>query len=231
MRRDFEYIVVGLGGWGSAAAYWLSRRAGTDVLGLEQFELGHVRGESQDHSRIIRLSYHTPAYVELAKHAFTAWAEVERDSGEQLVLKTGGLDFAPRESAIPLTNYSGSMDAAGVPYEHLDAAEIRRRWPQFAVTDDIHGLYQPESGIAMAARGNAAHVRMAREHGATLRDGAPVERLRSVGDEVAVTAGGVTYRGRRVERRAHPLRHAPAAPGDEGTGHLLRHAAPGGLPA
>lgn len=198
MRRDFEYIVVGLGGWGSAAAYWLSRRAGADVLGLEQFELGHVRGESQDHSRIIRLSYHTPAYVELAKHAYQAWAEVARDAGEQLVLKTGGLDFAPRESAIPLSNYSGSMDAAGVSYEHLDAAEIRRRWPQFAVTDDIHGLYQPESGIAMAARGNAAHIRMARAHGATIKDGAPVERLRATDNEVEVTAGGVTYRGRRL---------------------------------
>jgi sarcosine oxidase len=198
MRRDFEYIVVGLGGWGSAAAYWLSRRAGADVLGLEQFELGHVRGESQDHSRIIRLSYHTPDYVELAKHAYAAWHEVERDSGDQLVLRTGGLDFAPLKSAIPLTNYSGSMDAAGVAYEHLDAAEIRRRWPQFTVTDDIHGLYQSESGIAMAARGNAAHVRMAREHGATLKDGAPVERLRSVGNEVEVTAGGVAYRGRRL---------------------------------
>jgi sarcosine oxidase len=198
MRRDFEYIVVGLGGWGSAAAYWLSRRAGADVLGLEQFELGHVRGESQDHSRIIRLSYHTPGYVELAKHAYTAWREVERDSGDQLVLRTGGLDFAPLESAIPLTNYSSSMDAAGVSYEHLDGAEIRRRWPQFTVGDDIHGLYQAESGIAMAARGNAAHLRMAREHGATLRDGAPVERLRSVGNEVEVTAGGVTYRGRKL---------------------------------
>jgi sarcosine oxidase len=198
MKRDFEYVVLGLGGWGSAAAYWLSRRAGAEVLGLEQFELGHVRGESQDHSRIIRLSYHTPGYVELAKHAYRAWAEVAADAGEELVLKTGGLDFAPRESAIPLTNYSGSMDAAGVPYEHLDAAEIRRRWPQFTVTDDIHGLYQPESGIAMAARGNAAHIRMARAHGATLRDQAPVERLRPVGGEIEVTAGGTTYRCRRL---------------------------------
>jgi sarcosine oxidase len=198
MRRDYEYIVLGLGGWGSAAAYWLSRRAGADVLGLEQFELGHVRGESQDHSRIIRLSYHTPGYVELAKHAYTAWREVERDSGEQLVLRTGGLDFAPRESAIPLTNYSGSMDAAGVPYEHLDAAEIRRRWPQFTVTDDIHGLFQPESGIAMAARGNAAHVRMARAHGATLRDHAPVERIRPAEGEMEIVAGGVAYRCRKL---------------------------------
>jgi sarcosine oxidase len=198
MRRDYEYIVLGLGGWGSAAAYWLSRRAGADVLGLEQFELGHVRGESQDHSRIIRLSYHTPEYVELAKHAYTAWREVERDSGEQLVLRTGGLDFAPRESAIPLTNYSGSMDAAGVPYEHLDAAEIRRRWPQFTVTDDIHGIFQPESGIAMAARSNAAHLRMARAHGATLRDHAPVERIRPTEGEMEIVAGGVAYRCRKL---------------------------------
>ena len=95
MKSDYEYIVLGLGGFGSAAAYWLARRAGAEVLGLEQFELGHVRGESQDHSRIIRLSYHTPGYVELAKHAYRAWAEVERDSGEQLVLGPAGSTSAP----------------------------------------------------------------------------------------------------------------------------------------
>src|SRR5688500_12484298 len=146
-KLEYEYIVLGLGGFGSAAAYWLSRRAGAEVLGLEQFELGHVRGESQDHSRIIRLSYHTPAYVELARHAYRAWAELEKDSGEQVVLRTGGLDLAPRESAIPLSGYSVSMDAAGVPYEALDAAEIMRRWPQFRLDENIHGLFQPESGI------------------------------------------------------------------------------------
>ena len=123
MKTDFEYIVLGLGGFGSAAAYWLARRAGTEVLGLEQFELGHVRGESQDHSRIIRLSYHTPGYVELAKFAYRAWEELERDSGEQVVLRTGGLDLGPRESAIPLSSYSDSMDAAGV---ELRAARCRR---------------------------------------------------------------------------------------------------------
>ena len=175
MNRDYEYIVLGLGGFGSAAAYWLARRAGAGVLGLEQFELGHVRGESQDHSRIIRLSYHAPRYVELAKRAYRAWAEVERDAGEQLVLKTGGLDLGPRESAIPLDNYSDSMDAAGVPYERLDAREIMRRWPQWRLDDDIHGLYQAEGGIAMAARGNAAHQRLARAHGATLLDRTPVD--------------------------------------------------------
>jgi monomeric sarcosine oxidase len=194
MKRDYEYIILGLGGFGSAAAYWLAKRAGAEVLGLEQFEFGHVRGESQDHSRIIRLSYHTPAYVELAKHAFRAWLEVERDAGDRLILRTGGLDFAHRVSAIPLSNYSGSMDAAGVAYESLDADEIMRRWPPFRLTDDIHGLYQPESGIAMAARGNAAHQRMAREHGATLRDRVPVDAIRPGNGEIEVDAGGASYR-------------------------------------
>jgi sarcosine oxidase len=193
MKKDYEYIVLGLGGFGSAAAYWLSRRAGADVLGLEQFELGHVRGESQDHSRIIRLSYHTPAYVELAKYAYRAWAELEKDSGEQVILKTGGLDFAPRVSAIPLSGYSGSMDAAGVPYEALDADEIMRRWPQLRLSDDIHGLFQPESGIAMAARANAAHQRMARQHGATLLDRTPIENIRPSDGEIHITAGGTDY--------------------------------------
>ena len=198
MKTDYEYIVLGLGGFGSAAVYWLARRAGTEVLGLEQFELGHVRGESQDHSRIIRLSYHTPAYVELAKFAFRAWAEVERESGEELVLRTGGLDVGPRESAIPLSAYGDSMDAAGVPYERLDAREIMRRWPQWRLTDDMHGLFQEQSGIAMAARGNATHVRQARAHGATLLDRTPVDAIETDGGEVVVRTEDVAYRCRRL---------------------------------
>jgi sarcosine oxidase len=194
MKTDFEYIVLGLGGFGSAAAYWLARRAGTEVLGLEQFELGHVRGESQDHSRIIRLSYHTPGYVELAKHAYDAWRELEREADEQVVLRTGGLDLGPRRSAIDLSTYSDSMDAAGVSYERLDAREIMRRWPQWRLTDDMHGLYQEQSGIAMAARGNAAHVRMARAHGATLLERTPVEAIRPAGGEVEVRTADATYR-------------------------------------
>ena len=212
MKRDHEYIVLGLGGFGSAAAYWLARRAGDGVLGLEQFELGHVRGESQDHSRIIRLSYHTPGYVELAKAAYQAWSEVERDSGEPLVLRTGGLDFAPRVSAIPLANYSESMAAAGVSFESLDAREIMRRWPQFRLSDDIHGLYQSQSGIAMAARANAAHQRMAREHGATLRDRVSVGAIRPLAGEIEVEVDGTAHRCGRLVITAGAWSNAALAP-------------------
>ena len=84
-RRDWDAIVVGLGAIGSGAAYWLSRSLGDGVLGLERFAMDHANGASADHSRIIRLSYHRPDYVRLAKRAYTTWAEVETESGEQVV--------------------------------------------------------------------------------------------------------------------------------------------------
>lgn len=203
-RRDFRFLVVGLGGIGSGAAYWLSRRFGADVIGLERFDLGHVRGESQDHSRIIRLSYHAPAYVQLAKRAYESWAVLEADAGERVVLETGGLDLGPRVSAIPLETYARAMDVCHVPYERLDAREIMRRWPQWELTDDIEGLFQAQSGIAMAAKANAAHQRMAREHGATLLDRTPVSSIRQTGGEYEVVTEHGVFRCQSLAIAAGP---------------------------
>jgi sarcosine oxidase len=198
MKTDFKAIVVGLGGMGAAAAYWLARRLGGEVLGLEQFEIGHARGASQDHSRIIRLSYHTPAYVRLAHEAYTAWSVLEAEAGESLIIKTGGLDLAPRNSTVPLTPYVDSLRACGVPFELLDAAEVMRRWPSFRLTDDVQGLYQAAGGIAPAARCNAAHLRLARGHGAVLCDHVPVTSIRPRGDGMEVVTGEKVYRCQRL---------------------------------
>ncbi len=212
MRREYQYIVLGLGGLGSAAAYWLARQAGHEVLGLEQFELGHLRGESEDHSRIIRLSYHTAGYVELAKRAYQSWHLVEAEAQESLIEVTGGLDLGPRNGAIPLDPYCRSLDAAGVSYQRLSAAEIMGRWPQFRLTDEVHGIFQEDAGLVKASFANAAHRRLAREHAATLIDGAPVTAIRASGGEIDLTAGDVSYRCRRLIIAAGPwsnqaLRH------------------------
>jgi sarcosine oxidase len=191
---DYRIGVLGLGGIGSATAYWASRRLGSDVIGIEQFELGHVRGGSEDHSRIIRLSYHTPAYVELAKSAFEAWERIEVESGEPLVLRTGGLDLAPAGATIGLDSYRSSMKAAGVDFEELDAVEVMRRWPQWHLTDDVTALFQEKSGIAMASRANATHRRLATENGATLVEGVEVISIREVDGEVELGLDGRVHR-------------------------------------
>ena len=116
-RRDWDIIVIGLGAFGSAAAYWASTRPGVRVLGLEQFELGHANGASADHSRIIRLSYHRPDYVRLAKRAYETWSLVEAEADERIVNVTGGLDLWPADPAIPQVDYTGSLAAEDVPFE------------------------------------------------------------------------------------------------------------------
>lgn len=198
MTRDYEAIVLGLGGFGSAALYWLSTRLGSGVLGLEQFDVGHVRGGSEDHSRIIRLSYHTPGYVELARHAFAAWAAVEREIGHPLVLKTGGVDLGFDGCAISLDDYETSMRAGNVPYERIDAREIGRRWPAFRFDDPVYGLYQPESGLVMAARGNRAHLDLAARHGAHRIERCRVERVSATGNEIAVWTAQGEFRCQRL---------------------------------
>jgi sarcosine oxidase len=208
MKRNFTAIVLGLGGLGSAALYRLARRLGPDVLGLEQFDLNHGRGASQDHSRIIRLSYHTPAYVALAQRAYTAWAEVEAEAGEQLIFKTGGLDLWPANPAYPMSDYTGSMDTQGVPYEHLSAAEVMHRWPQFRLEEGVTGIYQADGGIATPNLSNAAHRRLARAHGAAMRDNTPVSSIRPVGEDIEIEAGGDTYRCRRLVITAGAWSHA-----------------------
>jgi sarcosine oxidase len=199
VRNDWDAIVVGLGGIGSGAAYWLSRRFGGGVLGLEQFEIGHHNGASQDHSRIIRLSYHRPDYVRLARRAYQTWAEVEAAAGVRIVTRTGGLDVAPRDASIPLADYIASMTAEGVPFEHLDGPEIGRRWPQWRLGEEHHGLFQPDGGLADPNRGNAAHLRLAREAGATILEHAPVVAVRPRSGEVEVeTADGTIHRAGHV---------------------------------
>lgn len=194
MKREYRYIVLGLGGLGSGAAYWLSRRAGAEVLGLEQFELGHHHGESQDHSRIIRLSYHTPGYVKLAREAYQAWATLEEDAGEKLIVKTGGLDLWPPNAAIPMSNYTESLTADNIPFTILDTSEILRLYPQFRLDDGVVGLFQAEGGIAPAARCNAAHQRCARQHGATLRENVAVTKIIPTRGEFEVETGDGNYR-------------------------------------
>ena len=157
---------------GSEAPPFTGYRASLDanVLGIEQFGLGHVNGGSQDHSRIIRLSYHDPVYVDLATRRLTsAGVRSRRSRAFKLLTITGGLDL--QESGITgikdIDHCSDSLGEHGIEHETLDAPEIRARWPQWVVPDSIRGIYQRDGGLVDAGRANATHIALARARGAT----------------------------------------------------------------
>lgn len=189
MTRRFRYAVVGAGGIGSATAYWLSKQAGEDVLCLDQWEVNHGRGASEDHSRIIRLGYHASHYTALTRDSYAAWAVAERESGIQLVHRTGMVNLARwgTEGTGILDNYEHAMGAEDIPYERLDADEVMRRWPQFRLDGDQQALFQPDGGILDIRKGVAVHLALARGNGATVLSHAGVTAVDDTGDGVRLT--------------------------------------------
>lgn len=205
MTHTYDTIVIGCGGIGSAALYWLARESGGSVLGIEQFALGHDRGESQDHSRIIRLAYHHPAYTALTPHTFAAYAEAEAESGVRLVTRTGGVDLE-RVDGQPryLNHYAEAMDAAQIPYEALDAGELMSRWPQFTLDESVRALYQPGAGLVDARRANAVHQTLARARGAVILEQTPVLAIRPTPGGAEVETGAGSFACARLVITAGP---------------------------
>lgn len=174
--EHYDVAVIGLGALGSAAAYYAARK-GAKVIGLEQFEFGHVRGASHDTSRIVRTSYEAPQYVALAKSAYKDWRDVEEISGQRLLTITGGVVFLPKDGPLSANDFSQSLDANQVPYELLSAKEAQLRWPQFKIPESVDVVYTADTGIAHASRSVSTFLNLARNSGAILKEHTGVKSI------------------------------------------------------
>jgi sarcosine oxidase len=196
MTQTFDTIVIGAGAMGSASAYYLSKQ-GQRVLLLEQFELDHQNGSSYGSSRIIRYSYDYPEYVELAKDNYPLWFALEDELGEQLVVKTGGIDFGPADDEM-FQNTIRSVLTSKIDHEMLSLEEAHKRFPQFRFADDFKVLYQPDSGLVRTSAAVLGHIKLAQKHGAVVKDNTPVESITIHPDSVDVVANGETFSSARL---------------------------------
>lgn len=170
--------VVGAGINGLAAAAALARE-GHQVDVHEQFELDHRRGSSHGRSRIFRLSYPDPDWVQLAQNAHRGWRALEEETGEQLIEYTGLLELGETSEE--------ALDACGVPWEGLDPEAVRVR---FGIAADGRALLQPEAGISLADRARRAFATVARNHGATIHEHSRVAAPDELDADVVVVAAG-----------------------------------------
>lgn len=164
----FDVVVAGVGGMGSATLLHLARR-GARVLGLERFDIPNTKGSSHGATRIIRLAYfESPAYVPLLRRAYELWGDLERAAGETLLVQNGCLDIGPTTGHV----FAGAELSArehGIPVERMDAREVRRRYPGFAVPDGFEALLDPAGGFLVPERCVVAHVEQAQAAGAVVR--------------------------------------------------------------
>jgi monomeric sarcosine oxidase len=195
VNKHYAHIVIGAGALGTATAYWLARSGSTDVLVLEQFDLGHELGASEDYSRIIRHAYHSPTYTALTPAAYETWAHIEGETTLKLVTRTGGLDLAisGTAGADEIDNYRRSLEVAGIGWEDLTADDIRQRYPQWNIDDDVVGMFQEDGGIIDIRKACAAHVGLARALGVEFMPQTPVRSIGSTPDHVTVETDRGTF--------------------------------------
>ena len=192
-----DVIVAGLGGMGSAAAYQLAGR-GQRVLGLERFSPAHDRGSSHGRSRIIRQAYFEGSeYVPLLLRAYELWEQLEEETGQRLMTLTGGLMIG-REDGELVSGSVRSAEEHGLPYEMLDATEIRRSFPAYAPAPETVALYEEKAGFVRPEETVKAHLDRASSSGADLRFGEPVLSWEASGDGVRVETPKSTYEAGRL---------------------------------
>ena len=205
----FETIVLGLGAMGSATAYQLARK-GNRVLGIDRFSPPHVHGSTHGDTRITRLGIgEGTQYTPLAMRSHEIWREIERETGRTLLTAHGGivLSSAAKSSQSHGDHFFANTVAAaqkyGVPHELLDAAQIRRRFPQFIVANDESGYFEPSAGFLRPEECVSAQLDLAERHGAQLHrnervlafdasDGSvtvTTDRDRYQADQLIITAG------------------------------------------
>ena len=180
-----KVAVIGLGGTGSAALRFLAH-AGHEADGYERFRIGHVRGSSHGESRIIRYAYPSVTYTNLMAHAYPLWDDLERESGEELFVRCGGI-FIDRPDGDMIGQVAGSLASAGLPHDILAPDEVERRYPVFRMAPGEVALWQPESGFLRASECVAANVRLAAGAGARILEETLVTGISASGGGVLVS--------------------------------------------
>ena len=211
MATNFDTIVVGLGATGSAAVYQLAKR-GNKVLGVDRFSPPHANGSSYGESRIIRRAIgEGEEYVPMALRSYELWREIEQETGRELLTITGGLTLESRGSQGVMHGRRDFLDRAircagkfNIRHEILEAAEIRKRYPQFAVTDE-RAYFEYETGFLRPELCLEAQLELARKHGAAVRTDEIVTSFESDGPSgVTVTTSRGAYFAEKVIIAAGP---------------------------
>ncbi len=192
MATAFDVIVLGLGANGSSALYHLSQ-TGCTVLGIDRFTPPHSHGSSHGQSRIIRQAYHeSPLYVPLVQEAYRHWADIEKTSGRQLLLKTGGIMLGSASAAV-IKGARLSAGAYNIPSEYLDCNDIRTRFPALKPASDTVAVLDKDAGILFPEICIQAYLDEAQKNGAQLRYNERVIRILPNKNGVEIRTDKATY--------------------------------------
>ncbi len=188
----FDCIVIGLGGMGSAALFELKKR-GLKVLGIEQFTIPHEKGSSHGLSRIIRLAYFEhPSYIPLLKRSYVKWKELENQSKEELLIKTGSIDASLPHDPIFKGSLKSCLDYK-LDHDVIDGMNLKEKFPGYDLPKNFKAVHQPDGGILLPEKCITAFAMIAKKEGAIIKENEKVLAVEKDPYGIKVTTNQKSY--------------------------------------
>ncbi|GAB5413463.1 MAG: N-methyl-L-tryptophan oxidase [Congregibacter sp.] len=186
---QYDLIVLGTGGIGSAALYSGAQR-GLMCLGLDRFAPAHDRGSSHGESRLIRQSYFEhPDYVPLLRRSYALWDALD----PHLLHRSGGVYCGPPDGEM----IKGVL--ASAREHHLDVQRVdASAYPQYRCAPDAVAVFEPDAGWLPVERCVRTHIDKAVAAGAEHRWGEPVVHWHEGDAGIEVATASERFRARSL---------------------------------
>jgi sarcosine oxidase len=128
----------------------------------------------------------------LVRRSHELWREIEQETGAELLSQPGVIVLAHPSSPF-LRETRASACEFHIEHQDLTNAEVRARFPMFALDEQTEAYYESDAGYVRPESAVAAQLELARRRGAQLLLGERVERWMASPNGVAVTTDAGTY--------------------------------------
>jgi len=135
LKPTYDVAIIGAGGHGLAAAYYLARDHGIkDIAVLEKGYIGG--GNTGRNTTIIRSNYITPEGVAFYDQSVRLWQDLSQDFDLNLFYSTRGhFTLAHTDSAMRTMRWRAEVNKhLGVESELVDASAVKQACPQMDLT-------------------------------------------------------------------------------------------------
>jgi sarcosine oxidase len=194
---DAKLAVIGLGSIGSMAL-WQASRLCDSVVGFEAATPAHGRSAVGGDTRLFRMVYlGRPEYYPIMEHSRSLWAELEAETGQEILTTTGGLSIGTANGSF-INSLLEATRITGAEHDVLSREEMAERYPQHNLRPDDCAVYDPRAGVLRTDRAVSAAVAAAQAGGAAVLQNTPVDSITETAHGVVVTSGDRTWTFEKV---------------------------------
>ena len=183
MIETADFVVVGGGCMGTSIAMHLARRKVGRVVLLERRTLGS--GATGKSTANIRQHYPHPTLARMARNSLKRFQNfAELYGGDAGFVPCGYTNGVGPQDRPALEGIVAMNQSVGVNAHILEPDDLRRLFPGMDLRGVAAGAYEPDAGYADPAVTTMAFGAVARDAGASVREGVEVTGCRTASDRV-----------------------------------------------